>query len=102
VHEDPETTESVDDDAGAPKPIAYCFIGEDRVCGPDCMAYTSMPADVTHLDPQQRHCVVLVSVERLARHSAIGVKIVGDMMSFMRKSDADSRRTEQKPPATPR
>jgi hypothetical protein len=46
--------------------------------------------------------LVLVSGERLARHAAIGVKIVGDMMTFMKVSAADAKRTEQKPPNTPR
>jgi hypothetical protein len=65
------------------------------------MAYMSLPADVP-LDPQQRQCLVLVSADRLARHSVIGVKIVGDMLTFVKQVSADVRRTEQKPPTPPR
>jgi len=101
VPEDLEpTTEAVDD--AVPQPMVYCFIRDERVCGPDCIAFMSRPADSTHLDPQQRNCLVLVSGERLARHAAIGVKIAGDMLTFMKVSDADNKRTEQKPPTPPR
>jgi hypothetical protein len=95
----PEDLEHQTDDT--PRPLAYCFIGEERVCGPDCMAYMSSPADVP-LDPQQRQCLVLVSADRLARHAVIGVKIVGDMLTFVKQANADVKRTEQKPPAPPR
>lgn len=98
----PEDLEQPPDDASVPQPMVFCFINFERVCGPDCIAFTSKPADSTHLDPQQRHCLVLISGERLARHAAIGVKIVGDMMTFMKQSDADTKRTAQKPPTPPR
>lgn len=75
-----------------------CFLNADRQCGPDCMAFTPQPADVQVLAPQQRHCVALVSAERLGRHAVIGVKILSDAFSFFRNVTADQQRTGQKPP----
>ena len=51
----------------------YCFIAAERVCGPDCMAFTTVPAEMksSTLDDNQRHCSLLVNVERLGRHSVI-------------------------------
>lgn len=89
-----------DDDSSTVMPMAYCFVAPDRMCGPDCMAYLSREADVP-IDPQQRHCLILVSAERLARHVSIGVKVASDIMSLMKTSDADRRRTEQRPPTPP-
>lgn len=99
MSEDLETPDEVVD---APVPTVYCFLQEERVCGPDCIAFMSRPADGNQLDPQQRNCLVLVSGERLARHATIGVKVVSDLFTFMKRADADVRRTEQRPPTPPR
>lgn len=74
-----------------------CFMDGARECGPDCMAYTLM-AEQSPLGLQQRHCTLLVSVERLARHVAIAAKLMNDAQI----ADKDRRRTDQKPPTPPR
>ncbi len=79
-----------------------CFIKDDRECGAACMAFLAQPADVPFLSPQQRHCVVIVSAERLARHAVIGVKIFSDAYQDFKKATADKARANQKPPETPR
>lgn len=79
-----------------------CFMKEDRECGPSCMAFLAQPADVALLSPQQRHCVVIVSAERLARHAVIGVKLLSDAYQDFKKSTADKARANQRPPETPR
>jgi len=49
-----------------------CFIAQDRVCGPDCMAFLPQaPTGATYLGQQWAHCLVLVSVEKGARHLTI-------------------------------
>lgn len=78
-----------------------CFLDGARYCGADCMAYMSQPADVP-LGPQQRNCLLLVGVERLARHAVIAVKILGDMNQRDNVAAQDRKRTEQKPPTPPR
>lgn len=72
-----------------------CFISENRECGPACMAYLAQPADVALLSPQQRHCVVIVSAERLARHAVIGVKVLSDAVQFFKTASADRTRAAQ-------
>jgi hypothetical protein len=76
-------------------------MNNDRQCGPDCMAYLSKPPD-SPLDLQQRHCVVLVGVERLSRHAVIGVKVISDLVSLVKTIDQDRKRTDQRPPTPPR
>jgi hypothetical protein len=101
VQEGPENVavpESVPDDETSG---LVCFMNSERPCGPDCMAYMSRPSD-SPLDPQQRHCVVLVGVERLSRHTVIGVKVISDLVSFLKTNDQDRKRTEQRPPTPPR
>jgi hypothetical protein len=75
-----------------------CFISDERVCGPSCMAFMTTPADVPAFSPQQRHCVVLVSAERVARHVVVGVKLMGDFVGHVKNTSADQQRMGQKPP----
>lgn len=79
-----------------------CFFNGQRECGPDCMAFTPQPANVQAFSPQQRHCTVLVGVERLARHVAIGVNVVSEAWNFVKKTSQDRARTAQQPPPEPR
>ena len=101
----PEDLEEEVDETSRPQQQIHtalsCFISETRFCGPDCMAYMSQPAEVP-LDPQQRNCLLLVSVERLARHTAINVKIASDALTFSKAIDAVTKRSQQKPPTPPR
>lgn len=62
-----------------------CFLNADRVCGADCMAYTTMPSESPYLNDQQKHCVVIVGAERLGRHT-------GGLLSFLRKGKQDAER----------
>lgn len=98
MHEVPEQVAIPDTKPDEPESGLMCFLSPERECGPECMAFTPQPADVAALAPQQRHCIVLVSGERLARHAAIGVKVVNDIFSFFKTVSADQQRTGQKPP----
>jgi hypothetical protein len=56
----------------SPTPQLGCFIAQDRICGPDCMAFLPQaPTGPTYLGEQWPHCMVLVSLEKGARHLTI-------------------------------
>lgn len=84
-----------DDD---PRNGLMCFLNADRECGPECMAYTTMPAEAVHLDVQQKHCVLLVGVNRLGRHTGVMAKLINDAVTHNRKMVADSARQAPTPP----
>ena len=67
-----------------------CFMNEERQCGADCMAYSTQPSESPYLGPQQKHCTLIVAVERLGRHT-------GGLLSLMKKSNADAQREPAKP-----
>lgn len=70
-----------------------CFITQDRVCGPDCMAFLPQaPKGETYLGQQWPHCLVLVSIEKGARHLTI---IAGEAL----KSAAQAARSASAPKA---
>lgn len=52
-----------------------CFFNMDRPCSADCMAWTTQPSESTVLNQQQKHCIALVSVERLGRFSGVLVQL---------------------------
>jgi len=56
-----------------------CFFNSERVCGAECMAYTTQEAEAKLLNEQQKHCVVLVALERTGRHSGMAIKAVRDL-----------------------
>lgn len=62
-----------------------CFLNDTRVCGPDCMAYTTAASESPYLNDQQKHCVAIVGIERLGRYA-------GGILSTIKKSDADAKR----------
>lgn len=96
MHEAPEQAAVPDQKPDAADGL-MCFLNADRVCGVDCMAYTTAP-EQSPLSVQQRHCVLIVGVERLARHVAVGAKLLNDMQVAAK----DRQRTEQRPPPPPR
>jgi hypothetical protein len=63
-----------------------CFINGDRICGADCMAFTTVPSESPYLNEQQKHCSLIVSAERLGRYA-------GGILSLFKKADADSKRS---------
>lgn len=63
----------------------YCFAHPDRVCRADCMSYTTQPAESPSLNEQQKHCLILVAIERLGRYS-------GAIMTLLKRGKEDSAR----------
>ncbi len=68
----PETPDYVEDSGSSG---LLCFINSNVQCGPHCMAYSSHSSESPALDPQQQHCVLLVSVERFSRCAAVLVQL---------------------------
>jgi len=49
-----------------------CFLKAERVCGPDCMAYSTYVAN--HQDYQNQpwpHCIVLINLHRTGKHLTV-------------------------------
>jgi hypothetical protein len=62
-----------------------CFLSGARQCGADCMAYTTQSAESNVLNEQQKHCIALVSLERLGRHSGLVVKTWRDIWADIQR-----------------
>jgi hypothetical protein len=88
-----ETPNELDDDPE--KNGLVCFLNMERPCGPDCMAYTTFASESPHLNEQQKHCTLIVGVERLGRYA-------GGLLSILKKSQADARRAASRTPPSPR
>jgi hypothetical protein len=71
-----------------------CFLDTDRMCGADCMAFTTQRSESPYLNHQQQNCAVIVGVERLGRYA-------GGIMKILRDDKADRARENQKPPPSP-
>lgn len=88
-----EPPEELDDDPE--KNGLTCFLNETRVCGPDCMAYTTFQSESPYLNAQQKHCVAVVGIERLGRYA-------GGLLSLLKKSEADAKRAARTTPPDPK
>lgn len=97
-HPDPPDLKADDKASGL-----MCFLDDTRECGADCMAYLPEPADptVTSLGPQQKNCILIVSVERLGRYSAGVVSILRKGQERTEKDAADEKRTNFGPVLSP-
>ncbi len=89
----------LDDD---PRNGLMCFLNGDRQCGPDCMGWLTISADVATLDEQPSHCLLIVSAERLSRHAVILTKVVADSAARGRAHEQDRKREQQPTPPSPR
>lgn len=83
-----EEPDELDDDHE--KNGLMCFMDQDRQCGGDCMAFSTSPSESPHLGDQQKHCVLIVGLERTGRYA-------GGLLSLLKKDKADSARTPAKP-----
>jgi hypothetical protein len=71
-----------------PEEELYCFINADRECGPECMAFSSVPAESPHLSMRQRSCTLLVGVERAGRY-------MGGLVQLVRSAQQDEKTKQQ-------
>jgi hypothetical protein len=73
--------------------LLYCVFDKERECGAECMAYVTHPREARDdLTMAQRHCVVLSSVEKLARHSTVIAKVMADKIKFDKTKKQDEQR----------
>ena len=69
-----------------------CFLDQGRFCGPDCMAFVTVPEPSTHVDVAQVRCVLLTSVERAGRSLNILGQIANNALKYQQNRDADAKR----------
>jgi len=78
-------------------PGLICFRSPDRVCGADCMAYTTASHGGDELSEQQGHCSILVSQHRVGKHSVIIASMMAQQMKAERNARADKSRAAPAP-----
>lgn len=90
-----EPGDELDDDPQKNGP--NCFINDMRVCGADCMAYSTFLVKDRDLglSEEQKHCSVLVGISRVGLYS-------GGLLSQLKKNSADERRTSAVPVPDPK
>lgn len=70
-----------------------CFFNQDRVCGPDCMAYlSSPPSGKAYVGENWSHCHLLVNIDRTGRHLALIHQEISTLNIDMKKRQADATR----------
>lgn len=80
----------------------YCYRDKDRVCGPECTAWITHPRDdKSPLEGVQRHCAVLSSAERTARHVTGIAYILGNADKKAKIAAQDKQRAEALKPPLP-
>ncbi len=86
-----EPPDELDDDAEKNGPV--CFLNDMRVCGPDCMAYSTFVVkdQGLGLSDQQKHCSLLVGISRVGLYS-------GGVLSQLKNNSADAKRSNVSPP----
>lgn len=87
------------DSQDKPDDKLLCFLNKDRFCGPDCMAYKTIPDDNKQLDKGQQHCVLLSAIERTGRSTNIIAQLIDTILKRDKTKDADAKRGS--PPAPP-
>lgn len=76
-----------------------CFINQDRVCGPDCMAFLTVPPTGNAYQGENwAHCMVLVNLDRTGRHLTILANNDSSLLSMKRNALADQQRLNQPAP----
>lgn len=74
----------------------YCYRDASRLCGPECTAWVSNPVeDVKGRQTFiQRHCLLLSSTERMARHVVILAGVVAELSVRLKVDAQDKKRAE--------
>ena len=76
-----------------------CFINQERICGPDCMAYlTAAPEGKAYMGENWAHCMILINLDRTGRHLTILANTNSSLFSLKRNEVADGQRLNQQPP----
>jgi hypothetical protein len=85
-----------------PRPSALegltCFIDRQRLCGPDCMAWSARPEGPDYKDQQWANCQVLVAGHRGGKHLVVLASQAGELLRVFKNGAADQARANQAPP----
>lgn len=77
-----------------------CFISQQRVCGPDCMAFLPQPPEgPAYIGEQWAHCMVLVNTDRVGRHLVVLTDVVSKAASRFMQKQAEATRNQPAPVA---
>lgn len=81
----------------------FCFIDQDRMCGPACMAFVTYPkvSSATELSKSQTHCALLISADRIGRNTTIIASILSKSEVRQKMSDLDAKREAASRPDGP-
>jgi hypothetical protein len=79
-----------------------CFKDKQRVCGPDCMAFTTPPAGPDYVDQQWARCILLVNSHRTGKHLAVIYGLLSEQNQKAKTLQADQLRMGQIPPPMPK
>lgn len=69
-----------------------CFMNMERICGPDCVSFRTIPDENVQLDSNQQHCILLSSVERAGRSLNIIAGLINNVDKRMRRNEEDAQR----------
>jgi hypothetical protein len=80
---------------------AACFLAQDRICGPDCMAYLpQVPEGPAYIGEQWAHCMLLVNAERAGKHLVVLASVASTVASKYKQSMAERVRDQTAPKVT--
>lgn len=72
----------------------FCFLEQDRVCGPACMAFLTHPrsSDSSELATSQEHCALLLAADRIGRNITILASTLAQSERRRKMADIDAKR----------
>jgi hypothetical protein len=80
------------------RPGSACYRDQNRICGPDCMAYLPQkPEGTAYIGEQWAHCHLLVNADRVGRHLVVIADTNYKLASIQRKAEAEAIRTKKAP-----
>ena len=75
----------------------FCFLNRERVCGADCMAYTTFAPNHADYNGQQwPHCSLLLNLHRTGKH----LVVIAECISKLMKTDHRQAAAGIQPPET--
>lgn len=78
-----------------------CFLAQERICGPDCMAYLpQVPEGEQFKGEQWAHCHLLVNADRTGRHIVVLANLGTKLYSLKSKASAEEARKQPPPGVT--
>ena len=87
------------------KDKVFCFLDQARFCGPDCIAYKTIPdalgVNPSPLDSAQMNCVLICSAERVGIYAGMLASSANNALKQQAVRDADAKRGGPPSPPNP-